>query len=477
MSQTVHDWLEALEDVDDATREEAAQALAELGDPRSLDALLAAIEDDYWSVQVHVGWALAKIGGAKAIEGLITLFNNNMTEVQAEAVSAMVTMGTTPVPRLIACLKDERWRVREQAAKSLGSIKDPAAVAALIIVCRDRDGAVKSAAAEAMGKIRDPKGIPALIKLFKDTSKIARETAGTALVTIGEPSIPALLETLKDPHFVVRCHGVRALGGMTTDYQIGRAWTSDSRVVDALIQALKDEDRAVREDATIALGIIGDPRAVDGLMEAMKDGAVKRHAIASLGMIGDARAFPAVLDALKGKGIQQKGTPTPGCIISEDQLIKEAAATALGHFRNPKVIPDLILLLKDIVLREYAASSLVLIGDSAIEPMVAFFHDPDASKVEKESERVMAFASARLSASSALKKTVSETLEKLGWEPPKEEESAEGKQVEYTNTDTLSKWKGKELDYTNTDKVLGLEGRFGPSGDFARPAKPPRIER
>ena len=461
MSNTVQDWLDALEDVDDATREEAAKALAEMGDPKTLEPLFAALEDDYWSVRSHVGWALAKIGGDHAIEGLITLFNDNMMEVQAEAVQAMASLGNKVVPQLLTSLKDKRWRVREQAAKTLGEIRDPQAVQGLIIVCRDRDGAVKSAAAEALGKIGDPRAVPTLIKLFKDTSKIARETAGTALMYIGQPSIEALLETLKDPHFVVRCHGVRALGGMTTDYQMGRAWTTDSRVVDALIVALKDEDRAVREDATIALGIIGDPKAVDGLIEAMKEGAVKRHAISALGMIGDARALRPVMDALKGKGFIQQGTPTPGCIISEDQLIKEAAATALGHFRDQKVIPDLIFLLKDIVLREYAASSLVLIGDVAIEPLVAFLHDPDASKVGKESERVMAFASTRLTASSALKKTVLETLEKLGWQPLKDE-----------GDDKIT-----DLQYTDPDKVLGEEGRFGPSGDFARPAKGLKIER
>ena len=460
MSKTVQDWLEALEDVDDATREEAAQALADIGDPKTLDSLLTALDDDYWSVRAHLGFGLAKIGGTKAIEGLIILFNDPMMEVQSEAVKAAASMGNSIVPSLLPCLKDERWRVREQTAKVLGEIKDPQAVQGLIIACRDRDGAVKSAAAEALGKIGDPKGIPALIKLFKDTSKIARETAGTALTYIGTASVDALLQSLKDPHFVVRCHAVRALGGMTTDYQIGRAWVKEPRVVDALVELLKDSDRAVREDATIALGNIGDPRAVDGLIEAMKDGAVRRHAIASLGMIGDPRALPAVFDALKGKGFQQQGTPTPGCIISEDQLIKEAAATALGHLRNPKVIPDLILLLKDLVLREYASSSLVLIGDAAIEPLVSFLHDPDLSKIAKDSERVLAFASTRMTASGALKKNILETLEKLGWEPSIREGEA-----------------SKELEYTDTSTVLGLEGRFGASGDFAQPAKAPKIER
>ena len=142
------------------------------------------------------------------------------------------------------------------------------------------------------------------------------------------------------------------------------------------------------------------------MIEAMKDGAVKRHAIMSLGMIGDARALPPVLAALRGKGIKQLGTPTPGCIVSEETFIKEAAATAIGHFRDPRIVPDLIMLLKDGSLRERAADSLVLIGDAAIEPLVAFLHDPKASEVESEGERVLSFATNRLTAADALRKLV-----------------------------------------------------------------------
>ena len=42
MTQALEDLLEALEDVDDATREEAAKALGAIADPRSLGALIGA---------------------------------------------------------------------------------------------------------------------------------------------------------------------------------------------------------------------------------------------------------------------------------------------------------------------------------------------------------------------------------------------------------------------------------------------------
>src|SRR5262249_53151441 len=153
------DLLDALEDVDDATREDAAKALAALADPGTMESLLRAVGDDFWSVRAHAGWGVAKIGGPKAVEAPITLFNDPIMEGRNEAVGAMVHMGRGTTDRLIACLKDERWRVREHAAKACGDLKDSKAVEALIAVSRDRDGAVKSAAAEALGKIGDARAV------------------------------------------------------------------------------------------------------------------------------------------------------------------------------------------------------------------------------------------------------------------------------------------------------------------------------
>src|SRR5205807_10607611 len=104
-------------------------------------------------------------------------------------------------------------------------------------------------------------------------------------------------------------------------------------------------------------------------------------------------AWPPVLDPRKRKGSRQDGTPPPGCIVSEDAFIKEAAPTALGQYRDPRVIPDLIMLLKDAVLREKASAALANIGDAAIEPLIAFLYDPKASEVIAEGERVLSYAS------------------------------------------------------------------------------------
>ncbi len=61
------------------------------------------------------------------------------------------------------------------------------------------------------------------------------------------------------------------------------------------------------------------------------------------------------------------------------------------------------MLLKDGVLREKAAAALVLIGDSGDRAAsFAFLYDPKASEVEAEGERVLSYASVRLTANGLL---------------------------------------------------------------------------
>src|SRR2546430_14073689 len=113
MANNLADGWEALTARDDATREEAAQALIKLADPAATDALIEALQDDYWSVRMYGGHALAKIGGPRVIEALIPMLGDTIKECRDGAVEDFVTIGTPAVDLLTAALRDERWRVRE----------------------------------------------------------------------------------------------------------------------------------------------------------------------------------------------------------------------------------------------------------------------------------------------------------------------------------------------------------------------------
>ena len=79
MTHTLEDLLEALEDVDDATREEAAKALAELGDPKTLDALVGACGSGwllrFWSTLADHSERLRKLRLLKSGERLEALLH------------------------------------------------------------------------------------------------------------------------------------------------------------------------------------------------------------------------------------------------------------------------------------------------------------------------------------------------------------------------------------------------------------------
>jgi HEAT repeat protein len=137
----------------------------------------------------------------------------------------------------------------------------------------------------------------------------------------------------------VRRRAVEALG------KIG-----DPKAVDPLINALKDEDEYVRKNAAGALGKIGDPKAVDPLINALKDDdiGVRWRVVEALGKLGDPKAVDPLTNALK----------------DENKYMRQGAAEALGKIGDPKAVDALINALKDEewFMRHRAAEALGKIG-------------------------------------------------------------------------------------------------------------------
>lgn len=104
------------------------------------------------------------------------------------------------------------------------------------------------------------------------------------------PSVTPLIDALKDGD-----RGVREEAAM------GLAITPGAEVIDPLLDALKDTDAQVREKAAIGLAFRRDPRIVEPLLGAIadRDAQVREKAAMALGASGDARAIPALTKALK----------------------------------------------------------------------------------------------------------------------------------------------------------------------------------
>jgi len=166
------------------------------------------------------------------------------------------------------------------------------------------------------------------------------------------------------------------------------------RDVEGLIKALryrrdkKDEYRHVAQAAAEALGKIGDVRAIEPLIAALKDidSSVCEAAAKSLGKIGDVRAIEPLIAALEVRHLDVEacvalraiGAPAVEPLITalkhNNDHVRILVVSALRGIRDARAVEPLIAALKDtsFMVCEQAALALEHIGDvRAVEPLIA----------------------------------------------------------------------------------------------------------
>ncbi len=156
---------EMLKHPDPSRQIAAATILDHLLDPRSIDALIAAMGQP--AVQNLAVETLKKLG---AVRDRIDRAFNALREVEGSVeredarmatVIDLLNIGRPGVEIFIEYLEDEDWLVREAAADLLGKIGDVRAVDPLMRrLERDKDTGVKELAIKSLGLIGDAKPIP-----------------------------------------------------------------------------------------------------------------------------------------------------------------------------------------------------------------------------------------------------------------------------------------------------------------------------
>jgi len=126
--------------------------------------------------------------------------------------------------------------------------------------------------------------------------------------------VSVLISALKDRDSNTRWKAAGELG----EKKLGEI--GDTRAVEPLIQVLKDKDRDGRLTAARVLGVIGDTRAVEPLIQLLRDEdrGVRMSAARALGKIGDERAVEPLTDALE----------------DEDSLVQKTARQALEEIQG-----------------------------------------------------------------------------------------------------------------------------------------------
>jgi beta-lactamase regulating signal transducer with metallopeptidase domain len=98
---------------------------------------------------------------------------------------------------------------------------------------------------------------------------------------------------------------------------MGLAITPGSAVIEPLLSALKDPDAQVREKAAMGLVFRRDPRIMEPLLAAIEDsdGQVREKAAIALGASGDERAIPALTKAMKDPDSQVREKAVAGLVL------------------------------------------------------------------------------------------------------------------------------------------------------------------
>lgn len=200
MGESAAVLLERLQSPDVATRRSAAETLAQIGDEeleKILPTLLLALKDPDPDVRFYVATSLA-----------VAAYGD---EANAEALGQAL-------PSLIEALNDEDARVREIVVGAIGLVKPQPPAAAtqpLLELLDDQEPRVRETAVWSLGRISPvpPEVASAILKVLKeDESSDVRGEAATILGELGDPAVvPALIEALRDSDRYVRQEAVRAL--------------------------------------------------------------------------------------------------------------------------------------------------------------------------------------------------------------------------------------------------------------------------
>jgi HEAT repeat protein len=138
-------------DADETVRREVADALGESGEEAALGPLVVLLGDGAASVRERAAEALAAIGTPKSVETLVAALCDPRSRPLAQA--QLTRLGPPAVRVLLATARAADPELRAASAETLGLMRQPQALPTLRLLMRDADGAVREAAEAAVNRI------------------------------------------------------------------------------------------------------------------------------------------------------------------------------------------------------------------------------------------------------------------------------------------------------------------------------------
>ncbi|HET9426300.1 MAG TPA: HEAT repeat domain-containing protein [Gemmatimonadaceae bacterium] len=275
---------------------------------------------------------------------------------------------------LIPCRPRERGSRFEHMRQhvTVSPIRDDGGIHGILVTIQDvtarldmeRELAIELASADeevrlrAAEKLAERDASPStLVDALADGSWRVRRAAAHAMAKTSAPeAIATLVEVVRERH---------QDPAMLNAALSALAESDKPSAVFAVAALLDSEDPNVRIYAALALGMLGDERALPALLSRLADPDlnVRYHAIEALGRIGDRRSASVIADIAE----------------TRDFFLSFAALEALAIIGDPSVAGRLVPLLEDPMLVPAIAAALgALASDDAAVPLVKAITKPNA---------------------------------------------------------------------------------------------------
>jgi aminopeptidase N len=236
-------------DEDVLGRIEAAEALGKLGDPKSVEALAAALlSDPFWGVRAEIAATLGKLRTERALTALLAgLEQADHPRARRAIVDALGSFRAPEQPELA-----------ERAASVLAGVLKKG----------DASYHVEGAAASALGRTRASGAFEQLTAALDRPSwnEIIRSNIFQGLAALGDPAAADVLAEWVDRSKPIqaRAAAANAMGALGSDHRLDTG-AARQRLIDALIGALDDPWPPVRATAARALAKMRETSALGAL--------------------------------------------------------------------------------------------------------------------------------------------------------------------------------------------------------------------
>ena len=255
--------LTLLGDKDPRVRLAAIAAVGRINPDGAVAALSKALGTEDVNEKLVTTVALGETRSPAAFTPLLSQLTHFHPKVKAAACRALGSLGDKrATPALAVMLADPKvpWPAKQAAAAALGKLRDQNAVGMLLQVTGHDEDKVRVAAIDALGNIGDARAVGAISLLMRQPS-----LAMTAAIALGRiqhaDALPALIRVLKE-----RKHGSEVIE--KAFWAAGEIKSASA--VPALRPMLKDEDPRIVVWAADALGRIGDEKAAEALLDALR---------------------------------------------------------------------------------------------------------------------------------------------------------------------------------------------------------------